>query len=78
MRKGSELISLAARIFGLPLPLVIGLMVVRSGIFRRSVRLAYHNRDLATRSGRAVRRQRYDTGEDHPSWDPAEAQAIFW
>jgi hypothetical protein len=45
-------ISLIFRLFRLPMPLVIGLMVVRSDLFRRSVRLAWRNRGLVTRSGR--------------------------
>jgi hypothetical protein len=51
------MISLIARLMGLPFPLVVGLMVVRSELFRNSVRLAFRNRDLITPSGRLARRQ---------------------
>ena len=51
------MLSLILRFMRLPFPLVVALMVVRSDIFRSSVRWAYLNRNLATKSGRASRRQ---------------------
>jgi hypothetical protein len=54
--EGLNVLSLIFRLFRLPFPLVIALMVVRSDMFRQSVRWAFVNRDLATKSGRAARR----------------------
>lgn len=73
LRKGLILISLlvsrVARLIGFPIPLVIALMVLRSSMFKRSVRWAYVNRDLATPSGRLARRQR---GEIENHWTEHE------
>jgi hypothetical protein len=54
--EGLSVLSLIFRLLRLPFPLVVALMVVRSDMFRRSVRWAFINRDLATKSGRAARR----------------------
>jgi hypothetical protein len=54
-QEGLNVLSLIFRLFRLPFPLVIALMVVRSDMFRRSARWAFANRDLATKSGRAAR-----------------------
>ena len=59
------MLSLIFRLLRLPFPLVVALMVIRSDMFRRSVRWAFVNRDLATKSGRAARRD-LDTYEDGP------------
>ena len=56
----SLFLSRVAKIVGLPFPLVLALMALRSAMFRRSVRWAYTNRGLATRSGRVARRQRIE------------------
>ena len=58
------MISLVTRLIGLPLPLVIALFVVRSDVLRNSVKLAFRNRDLATRSGRLARREKRIISED--------------
>jgi hypothetical protein len=59
------LVSLVAKLVGIPFPLVMGLAVVRSRMFRRSVRWAYVNRDLATRSGRVARKQSSDINYEY-------------
>jgi hypothetical protein len=55
-QEGLNVLSLIFRLFRLPFPLVVALMVLRSDMFRQSVRWAIVNRDLATKSGRAARR----------------------
>jgi hypothetical protein len=54
-------LSLIFRLIRMPFPIVVALIVIRSNMFRRSVRWAFLNRDLATRSGREAR-QRADAG----------------
>ena len=51
------MLSLMLRFMRLPFPLVVVLMVIRSDMFRSSLRWACLNRDLATKSGRASHRQ---------------------
>jgi hypothetical protein len=54
-------LSLIFRLIRMPFPVVAALVVIRSNMFRRSVRWAFLNRELATRSGRDARK-RADAG----------------